>query len=224
MRLVARRVVFAEIAAMTLLLGSYIWLWQDSFPGDFAVCVVLYFAVGIASHVRHGEPAREIGLRLDNVGRSAREAILVVGPLIVLPVLVGVWLESLRFPELYTWPLGLLRRFLWGTAQQYGLLAFFYRRFVDLFPGAGWRPICAAAGIFSLFHLPNPFLTLVTFVAGIVACWLYRRQPNLYVLGMVHALLSLTVSRSLPLDVTFGMRVGPGFLRFLERLPEGIFG
>jgi len=210
-----------ELAAMTALLLSYIWLWQDAFPGDFVVCVVLYATIGLSSHLRRGESAADVGFRLDNFLETAKWALWIVGPLLVLPILIGAWLGTLHFPAPRYWLSGFVEKFLWSTAQQYGLAAFYYRRLRELLPG-NWTAIIAAAGCFSLFHLPNPLLTPVTFLAGIVSCWLYRKEPNLFVLGLAHALLALSISRSLPFEITFGMRVGPGFFSFLERLSADI--
>jgi membrane protease YdiL (CAAX protease family) len=211
------RAARVELAAMMVLLLSYMWLWQSLFPGHFAVVCLLYFGLGIAAHLRRGETPREIGLRLDNVGRSARDVMIYVGPLIAIPILIGLWLDTTRFPPPSEWALGLPKRLLWATAQQYGLLAFFYRRSDEVFAGT-WPPILAAAGAFAILHLPNPFLTVATFGLGALSCWLYRRQPNLLVLGVTHAIMSLAISRSLPLDVTYGMRVGPGFFRIWDQL------
>jgi membrane protease YdiL (CAAX protease family) len=204
----------AEIAAMTTLLLSYIWLWQDVFRGDFYLCVLLYFAIGVASHLRRGETAREIGLRADNLGAATRRALFYVGPLILIPPLVGLALGTIRVPPpSYVVP-GVLWRLVWGTAQQYGLLCFFYRRLQELLPGV-WPPLVAASGIFALFHLPNPFLTAVTLGAGALSCWLYRRIPNLWALGAAHGLLSISISRCLPESITARLRVGPGYLGWL---------
>jgi membrane protease YdiL (CAAX protease family) len=60
-----------------------------------------------------------------------------------------------------------------------------------------------------MFHLPNPFLTALTLCAGWLACWLYRREPNLLVLGAVHAMISFVVINSLPASLTLRMHVGP---------------
>src|SRR5437899_2270935 len=40
-----------ETAAMSALLISYIWGWGSAFNGDFTLCVVLYFSIGLASHL-----------------------------------------------------------------------------------------------------------------------------------------------------------------------------
>ena len=92
--------------------------------------------------------------------------------------------------------------------QQYGLTAFYYRRWLDL----TGRPLAAgsgAAALFALFHLPNAFLTIATLVAGLLACWLYRRHPNLFVLGAMHAAISFALLHALPDELTLRLRVGP---------------
>ena len=91
-----------------------------------------------------------------------------------------------------------------------GLVCFFYRRFREFVGGDG-RATLAAASLFALFHLPNPLLAPAAFATGIVACWLYRREPNILVLGLLHALVGGAIRQSLGADITYHMRVGPGF-------------
>ena len=219
------RAAAVEVAAMTGLLLSYIWLWEDSFHDSFYLCLALYLAIGVAGHLRRGETARDIGLRVDNLGPAMRQALAFVGPLILISPLVGLALDTIRpIPGAsWWWVPGMGKRFASGTLQQYGLLCFFYRRLQELLPGA-WPPILAAAAWFALFHLPNPFLTVVTLGAGILSCWLYRRVPNLWALGLSHALLGMSISRCLPLDITVHMRVGPGYLRAVRQASGAILG
>jgi hypothetical protein len=213
------RMAQVEILVMSLLIVSYTWFWHRAFTGDFLICVLLYSAIGFSSHRRRGETARQIGWRLDNLRSASWQACIFIGPLVLLTIGIGLWLgtERLDWTMLIRLPAGAA----WGTAQQYGLLAFFYRRFCDVFKGE-WTPAFAAAGMFGIFHLPNPFLTVVTLGAGVLACRLYSRVPNLLALGFAHGMLSSAIHRSLPVDVTFGLRVGPGFYRMVERLQDGV--
>jgi len=212
-----------ELTAMTAVMLSYIWLWKGSFPGDLWACVALYLGIGISSHVRRGESARAIGFRLDNLGAAFRLALVWIGPLIALAFVVGAVLDSIHLTTSPRWHLHWLRRIAWGTLQQYGLLCFFYRRLDELLPGRG-TPMVAAAGVFAFFHLPNPFLIVVTLGAGLLSVWLYRRTPNVWVLGLFHGLLASALSRALPAWLTGGMRVGPGFAEFMRNLAAGSVG
>jgi len=212
--------VVAELSAMSTMMLSYIWVWQDSFPGALWVCIVLYLAIGVSSHVRRGETGRDIGFRLDNLKAAFLQALLWIGPLIVLAFAVGMVLDSIHLTTSARWHLHWIRRIAWGTLQQYGLLCFFYRRLGELLPGR-WPAMLAAAGVFALFHLPNPFLTLLTLGTGVLSAWLYRRIPNVWVLGFFHGLLASALSRALPAHFTGGMRAGPGFFTFMRKLEAG---
>ncbi|MGE5235755.1 MAG: type II CAAX prenyl endopeptidase Rce1 family protein [Acidobacteriota bacterium] len=205
-RPVARRVAWVEIAALALLLLSYIWLWQGSFRGSGVAVVALYFGIGLESHLRRGETPRQVGIRLDNLGTAVLTVLRWVGPLIVgigvLGALLGTWHLPHRAPLIAGWDV------VWGTAQQYGLLCVFYRRLCEVLPGRGSAE--AASGLlFALFHLPNPFLTAVALPLGILACCLYRHVDNLFALGAAHGALAFTLAYALPWSVTFMMRVGP---------------
>lgn len=197
-----------ELLAATGVLLSYIWLWQGSFEGDFLVCLGLFLVIAIAGHRRRGESARELGFRLDNFAASARLVFAFVGPLIGVMVVFGLALQLQREPPI----LGLATRLavapLFGIAQEYGLLGFYYRRFQEVLPGP-WAPILASAVVFTALHLPNPPLMVMAFLVSVGACWLYRRIPNLWVLGLAHGLLSIAVAIFLADILMAGLKVGP---------------
>lgn len=199
---------WAETLAMTALLLSYIWGWKGSFPGHLIVCAAAYFSIGAWSHARRGETAFEIGLRLDNLAPALRSASWVGASLLVAPLVVGALLRSYHYPPPAQSAEALAWGWLWGTAQQYGLLCFFYRRLCEIL-GDERRAMPAAGLVFALFHLPNPLLVVFTLAAGTLACWLYRRQPNVFVLGGLHAIVAYGFHYSLPAWLTQGSRVGP---------------
>jgi hypothetical protein len=210
MQLRARWIAAAELAAMTGLILSYIWVWQRTFPGAFLVCAAGYFGIGIIGHRSRGESLRSIGLRLDNWLPATRNAAVVVVIAISGALAGGAILDSWHFPEWEVVLLTLPASILWATAQQYGLLCVVYRRSLDLFGGVMASVACAAV-LFAAFHLPNAFLMAVTLTAGAAACVLYRFQPNIIVIGVAHALISFTLYHALPGKVTTNLRVGPGF-------------
>lgn len=197
------------------LLISYIWGWGNTFMGAFSLCVILYFSIGLAAHMRAGEGPADLGIRMDNFGDAARDALLATLAIGLVLAVAGALLGSLDFPPLLLWPRSLRDGVIWGLMQQYGLLCIFYRRFTELFPRHRVAPLWAASAIFALLHLPNPFLTLATLCAGTLSCWLYRRKPNLLVMGAMHGMVSFLIVHSLSSPITMGMRVGPGFLRFM---------
>jgi len=206
----ARSAAVLEVAALTVLLLSYIWGWQGAFPGSSLLIVVLYFGIGIASHLRRGESARQIGFRLDNWQAAFRGVLIAVGTAALFFLAVGAALNTWHFPSARQMALELPWMVAWGTAQQYGLVCFFYQRLLEILQGPRAATL-GAASLFAVFHVPNPLLLAVTLGAGIVSCTLYRRVPNVIALGVAHAVISIVIASTLPLEFTHRMHVGPGF-------------
>jgi hypothetical protein len=97
--------------------------------------------------------------------------------------------------------------------QQFLLQIYFLVRLMRLLPGKV-AAVMAAAGMFSLAHLPNPVLTPVTMVWGIVACILFLRYRNIYTLGVAHGILGICVATIVPDSIQHHMRVGIGYYRY----------
>jgi membrane protease YdiL (CAAX protease family) len=205
-----RSAAIIEIAALSVILLSYIWGWQHAFAGASQLIFVLYFGLILLSQFRRRESLREVGVRGDNLARAVRNAAVIVVPASALCVLIGWSLDSLHFPTASHTGVLALWLIVWGTAQQFGLSCFFYRRFREIFANT-WAATAGASLMFAVFHVPNGFLVAVTLAAGVAACRLYEREPNLFALGLAHAMISLIVLYSLPYGVTHGLRVGPGY-------------
>ncbi len=208
----SRQTAWIELTAATGLLFSYIWLWQGSFDGDLLICLALFLAITVQGHRRRGETARDLGFRLDNLGRSAKVVFSWVVPVISLIVVTGWTLELQREPPVGGLATRLLLMPLFGVAQQYGLLGFYYRRFQEALPGSR-APMLAAALVFTALHIPNIPLMVMSLIASVGACWLYRRAPNLWVLGFAHGLLSIVVAMFLAELLVSGLKVGPRAIR-----------
>jgi hypothetical protein len=93
---------------------------------------------------------------------------------------------------------------------------FFLRRMLRLVSRKG-AAVVVAAGIFSLAHLPNPILTVVTFLWGLAACTIFLRYRNLYPLGLAHAVLGITLAIAIPGPMIRNMRVGLGYLAYAHQ-------
>jgi membrane protease YdiL (CAAX protease family) len=158
---------------------------------------------------------RAMGLRRTNLGRSSW---VVAAALAAAAVAVLVASRERTLHDV-----GGLKQFvarywgyaLWAFVQQILLQDFFLWRLRRLLPGMSAVTVAvAAAGMFSLAHLPNPILTTVTLVWGLVACLAFLRYRNLYPLGLAHAILGIAVAVTLPGPVIRNMRVGRGYLTY----------
>jgi hypothetical protein len=100
---------------------------------------------------------------------------------------------------------------LWSFLQQFLLQDFFLRRLLSLASGKRIA-ILSAASLFALAHLPNPLLTALTLVWGVLSCMIFLRYRNLFTVGIVHALLGICVAVTVPGTLHHDMKVGLGYL------------
>lgn len=166
-----------------------------------ALVVILVLLVSVVRQVRQGS---SWGVVLRHFLPALGWALLLTLPILGItlgrrPSAVDAFLDgrmSLVFSAMFLWALG----------QQFSLQAVIFEEMAEkLSPG---RAIWASAGVFAALHLPNPFLTAVTFVAALGWCWIYSRHPNIVPLALSHAAGSLAIILTVDRSITGGMRVG----------------
>ena len=176
-----------------------------------AVPISLAFVLSISSHRLRGETARDLGLRFDNFLRAIG---LLTLPMIVTAIicLAIAWLTGARV-DFLRWhisrPLAvqLILGFAWGFVQQYMLQSLVNRR-AQIIWGKGWLSVLVVAAIFAGLHLPNPWLTVATFVGGVIWAAVYQRAPNILALAISHSLMTWIVVSTLPASSLHHLRIG----------------
>jgi membrane protease YdiL (CAAX protease family) len=98
--------------------------------------------------------------------------------------------------------------------QQFILQSFFFIRLESLLDAR--RAVWAAAVLFSAAHIPNPVLTVGTFLGALFFCETFRRYRTIYPLGIVHAAWGLALAESVPESLLRHMRVGIAYIHFLH--------
>jgi membrane protease YdiL (CAAX protease family) len=94
---------------------------------------------------------------------------------------------------------------IWGGAQQFVLQTVVFREAQSV---ARRAAVPLAAAIFAAFHLPNPFLVIVTFIGGLIWCAIYARHPNIVPLALSHAASTVVILMSFNASVTNALRTG----------------
>jgi membrane protease YdiL (CAAX protease family) len=119
-----------------------------------------------------------------------------------------------EIPANPTWPnLHLAwQYFVWALVQEFMLQSFFFTRCEELFGSSA--AVWVAATLFAAVHLPSPILTTFTLIGGLFFCEMFRRYRSIYPIGIVHAVLGLTIATTMPDSVLHHMRVGIGYLRY----------
>lgn len=100
----------------------------------------------------------------------------------------------------------------WALFQQFILQSYFFVRLERVISARA--AVILSAGLFCLVHIPNPVLVSVCLIAGWVACEIFRRNRNIYALGIAHAILGLTIAITVPDDIQRHMRVGIGYYHY----------
>jgi uncharacterized protein len=200
----------SALVLVTLVIASFIWFGRHAFPGATVVFSLVLVALFAWSHRQRGESARDLGFRLDTAPRAALLLVPIGIMAIALTLFAGWAAQSLRFPAAPDALNMLAKLLLFGIAQQYVLLGFYYRGIARLVP-APTGALLLTALVFAAFHLPNPFLCCVTLFAAMIAVMVYRRAPNLWLIGVVHGVISFCLYYALPVEWTGGLRVGPEY-------------
>ena len=171
-----------------------------------AFLILLALGLMIFSHWYRGENLRAIGFRLDNFVAAVRILFLPTDGAVIV-ILTLEW--SLSGSEFVLRPLRprLLLLPVWALLQQYALQGFLNRR-LQMALGAGFKITLLVGFIFGLLHLPNPLLSLLTFLGGVIWAAVYQRQPNLFALAISQSLASLTLALAIPPNLINGLRVG----------------
>jgi membrane protease YdiL (CAAX protease family) len=155
--------------------------------------------------------ARELGLRGEGFRRS------IWFPLIALAV-AAIWFGIARATGSVTIPLRTLHFWradsyaLWAFEQEFILQSFLFLNLEQLLGMR--RAIAGSTLLFAAAHFPNPLLMVCTLFGGLMFTSVFARYRNLWTVGIVHALLGLTIAFTAPDNINHHMRVGRGYWRY----------
>ncbi len=193
-----------EICAVFGLILAAVWTplgrLNSFFVYTASACVLVFVARGRWD-------ASQMGLT--RPGSAAAQIILVGALLCGVVALIGIPLRFAGPGHHVPWPQA-AGYGVWSLVQEFILQSVFFVRFEALLGSR--RAVFASAAVYALAHLPNPILTGLSLLGGIVFCELFRRWRNLYPIGLIHAALGLTIAASLPDKWMHHMRVGIGYL------------
>jgi hypothetical protein len=176
-----------------------------------AVPVLLALGLMIFSHLERGESLREIGFRIDNLAPALRILLLPTSA-VIIGALSVVFVTS-TLTDIAPWRNRFFALPLWALFQQYALNGFINRR-AQLALGPGRRSVVLVALVFSILHLPNPMLAIVTFVGGLIWAAAYQKEPNLFALAISHTVVSITLALTLSSSLE-SLRVGFKYFGFI---------
>ena len=202
-----------EGLAFPAFVALYIWKFQEASPKTwllFPLWLLISFAL-------HRDSPKSLGWRADNLKAATLRAAPVFLFFILMIAFAGIFLGALhRLPAHFVEPKRFVGYFAFCLLQQVGLQSMTMNR---LLQGIRSREAAALAGglLFGVLHWPNPVLVPLTFLGGVIMCWLFARDRNILPLVLGQALLGALVWWAFPLAWHHSMRVGPGYYTYVPK-------
>jgi hypothetical protein len=201
-----------EVAAFLALMLIAMWggeKWRPPLP----VIAVLVVSICGLSAWYHGDSREELGFTWKNAGVSTKRLLIVVGPVIAVLAVIGAkrgfhtawnsWFNVAGYP-------------IWVLAQDYALLSFATNRLSNGLSSGRLLIPWITGLLFAAPHIPNPILTGVTLVAGIIFAFNFLRWRTLWPIVIAHSLVGISIPFAF-YDVPGIMSVGPAYV---ERIAE----
>jgi membrane protease YdiL (CAAX protease family) len=194
--------------AIVAIVLAYTWLLAPITPRSTAyVAGGVVVALAIWRAVKTGEWGLRASALLSALWRAA--AFTAAGALVLY--IAGTGLGTWHDRGISAAELAVL--FLWGLGQQFVLQTVILRDATALLTDKSFYiPCIAAALVFASLHLPNPFLSAVTFAGALAWCWIYSRYPNILPLALSHAVLTAAILYAFDDRITGRLRIGAGYL------------
>lgn len=185
---------------------SFTWLLEPRLPRTY---VVVPGAIVVALGLWHALRTREWGIAPAAFFPGLRAAALFTVPAVLGLLAAGAALKTLHTPRESATDVALL--VVWGLGQQWALQTVVLR---DAQAATSRRVgIVLAAFLFAAVHLPNPFLTAMTFAGGLAWCAIYDRHPSIVPLALSHAIVTLAILHAFAQSLTGHLRIGQAYLR-----------
>ncbi len=189
-RVYANRPCYPELAAILLAGCLHVVTevgFSESAARSYNFVVSVFFAGYLVWRGRCSECAvRAWGMRRDNFWPALRSQLIFGIVAAVALIAFGVATASPVPPKSFWLTVGLYP--IWGIAQQFALQSLIARNLAGLLSS----PIAiagVASALFASSHYPRIELVILTGVAGVFLTLIYRRNPNLWAVGIVHGIL-----------------------------------
>ncbi len=204
----ARVVLWSEVVLVFGLLEAVMWTPRS--PGHTLLIVglvasVLWFGL-------RGRSRKELGLVWP--APEVTSWILGIGCTVAVAILAGAMITGNAVPANADWPRwqNLWPYVIWAVGQQFLLQSFLFLRLESLLGTSA--AVAVTTALFTVAHLPNLPLTVLTFMGALFFTEMFRRYRSIYPLGIAHAILGITVAYTFPDHLMHHMRVGLSFWHF----------
>ena len=215
-----RYFVWAQIIVAFLFLEFAIWAQTPEIRNRWAAIAAITILILVLGDVLLDRSSRSARSSLHRLGLGlpkvlGASVVLGIGLATIVCMVILVSWAGGEIPANPTWFPNLQSAWgyaIWAMVQEFMLQSFFFNRFEELYGSSA--AVWIAATLFAAVHLPSPILTTATLIGALFFCEMFRRYRSIYPLGIVHAMLGLTIAMITPDSLLHHMRVGIGYLRY----------
>jgi hypothetical protein len=209
-----RYATFIEALLFAGIVSLFIWKWQTEYRLSWII-----FPVWLTiSFLAHRDTPKTLGWRADNLWPATRQGMVFFFSSVAAICITGIALGALhQLPQHLFDRHRFIGYFSFCVLQQVAMNSYVMNR---LLASVGNERLSAAlAGlIFAAVHWPNPVLIPITLIGGFAMCLLFAKQRNILPLILGQAILGALIWWAFPLSWHHGMRVGPGYYSYAQRL------
>jgi hypothetical protein len=201
---------FATASEVSLIFAgilAYIWRWQHTFHD----AAIFLYALILLSHALHRDSLRDLGLGFTEM-RACAQWVLPLAIVFYLPLLGYGWAHHRLQAIFPNWQslLSLLGYGIWCAFQQYLTQSYFNNRLMTIIHNHHVSSVLVGI-MFAATHIPNPILTVATFVAGFIFAEVFARHRNIWPLALAQAVGGFLLGAVSPESLIHHLRVGPGY-------------
>jgi len=198
------------LADIMLFPAFILWfIWQLQFTARWTWMILAAWLV--FSFVIHRDTPKTLGWRADNLWLATKQAVVIIGAMILGLLLIGLALGAPRhFPPNLISVHRLWGYFAFCVLQQVALNSLLQNRMLEIVQ-RNWLASVFTGAIFAACHCPNPVLVPLTFIAGTAMTWMFGRQRSIIPLAIGQAILGSLVFWAFPMAWHHHLRVGPGY-------------
>ncbi len=197
---------------MWLFLGIELYIWKikpDCSPMIKRLFLVFLIGFMANSWDKHGDTLATLGLKPKSWQDAWLVALITLFNIVVMGILSRVYNYShvQSSPQIF---LNFLWYLMWAPAQQLIINGFFTNRLAELIKRP-WIVALISGTLFAIVHLPNPALTMICLVNGILGAYIFIRSRNIWLLAISHACIGALVAPLLPWAWHHALKIGTGF-------------
>ncbi len=170
------------------------------------------------SFLMHRDTPKTLGWRSDNLWPAIRQGLAFFAASAAAICITGIVLGALHhLPEHLLSERRFVGYFAFCVLQQVTMNSYVMNRFLASVENPRLSAFLAGV-IFAAVHWPNPVLVPITFIGGFAMCLQFARQRNILPLMLGQGILGGLIWLAFPASWHHGMRVGPGYYSYAQRL------